>query len=118
MRRTKIVCTMGPSTDKDGVLKKLIENGMNVARFNFSHGDYEEHRRRFEELRRISAELDRPVAAMLDTKGPEIRLGLFKNGTEKLEAGQQFTLTTRNVEGDSQICSITYKDLPDRKSVV
>ena len=112
MRRTKIVCTMGPSTDKDGVLKKLIENGMNVARFNFSHGDYEEHRRRFEELRRISAELDRPVAAMLDTKGPEIRLGLFKNGTEKLEAGQQFTLTTRNVEGDSQICSITYKDLP------
>ncbi|MBQ8815181.1 MAG: pyruvate kinase [Lachnospiraceae bacterium] len=112
MRRTKIVCTMGPSTDQDGMLRQLIENGMNIARFNFSHGDYEEHRRRFDELRRICAELNKPVAAMLDTKGPEIRLGLFKNGSEKLTAGQTFILTTREVEGDNEISSITYKDLP------
>jgi len=112
MRRTKIVCTMGPSTEKDGVLRQLIENGMNIARFNFSHGDYEEHRIRFEELRSISAELGKPVAAMLDTKGPEIRLGLFKNGSEKLTVGQTFILTTREVEGDNEICSITYKELP------
>ena len=70
MRKTKIVCTLGPSTDKDGVLRQLIENGMDVARFNFSHGDYEEHRGRFEKLRALSKELDRPIAAMLDTKGP------------------------------------------------
>ena len=112
MRNTKIVCTLGPSTDKDGVLRALIENGMNVARFNFSHGDYDEHRRRFEALRSLSKELDRPVAAMLDTKGPEIRLGTFKNGSENLVAGQKFTLTSREIEGTNEISSITYKELP------
>ena len=112
MRKTKIVCTLGPSTDKDGILRQLIENGMDVARFNFSHGDYDEHRGRFQQLRALSAELDRPVAAMLDTKGPEIRLGEFKNGTENLVTGQKFTLTSRKVEGTNEICSVTYKDLP------
>ena len=112
MRKTKIVCTMGPSTEKPGILRQLMENGMNVARFNFSHGDYEEHKARFDALRALSKELDLPVAAMLDTKGPEIRLKDFKNGTEMLEAGQTFTLTTRDVEGTKEICSITYKDLP------
>ena len=112
MRKTKIICTLGPSTDKEGVLRELIANGMNVARFNFSHGDYEEHKGRFDALRALSKELDLPVAAMLDTKGPEIRLKDFKNGTEMLEAGQTFTLTTREVEGTKEICSITYKDLP------
>ena len=112
MRKTKIVCTMGPSTEKPGILRQLMENGMNVARFNFSHGDYEEHKGRFNALRALSKELDLPVAAMLDTKGPEIRLKDFKNGTEMLEAGQTFTLTTRDVEGTKEICSITYKDLP------
>ena len=101
MRKTKIICTLGPSTDKDGVLRELIANGMNVARFNFSHL-----------LKSLREELGKPVAALLDTKGPEIRLKDFKNGTEMLEAGQTFTLTTRDVEGTKEICSITYKDLP------
>ena len=112
MRKTKIICTLGPSTDKDGVLRELVANGMNVARFNFSHGSYEEHEGRLDNLKAIRAELGKPVAALLDTKGPEIRLKEFKNGVEMLEAGQTFTLTTREVEGTKEICSITYKDLP------
>ena len=112
MRKTKIICTLGPSTDKDGVLRELIANGMNVARFNFSHGSHEEHKGRLDLLKSLREELGKPVAALLDTKGPEIRLKDFKNGTEMLEAGQTFTLTTRDVEGTKEICSITYKDLP------
>ena len=112
MRKTKIICTLGPSTDQEGVLRELVANGMNVARFNFSHGSHEEHLGRFEKLKAIREELGKPVAALLDTKGPEIRLKDFKNGTEMLEAGQTFTLTTREVEGTKEICSITYKDLP------
>ena len=112
MRKTKIICTLGPSTDQEGVLRELVANGMNVARFNFSHGSHEEHLGRFERLKAIREELGLPVAALLDTKGPEIRLRDFKNGTEMLEAGQTFTLTTREVEGTKEICSITYKDLP------
>ena len=112
MRKTKIICTLGPSTDKEGVLRELVANGMNVARFNFSHGSHEEHLGRLEKLKSIREELGKPVAALLDTKGPEIRLKDFKNGTEMLEAGQMFTLTTREVEGTKEICSITYKDLP------
>ena len=112
MRKTKIVCTMGPSTEKPGILRQLMENGMNVARFNFSHGDYEEHKGRFDALRALSKELDLPVAAMLDTKGPGIRLGTFKNGVEKLVTGQKFTLTSREVEGTNEICSVSYKELP------
>ena len=112
MRKTKIICTLGPSTDKEGVLRELIANGMNVARFNFSHGSHEEHLGRFEKLKALREELGKPVAALLDTKGPEIRLKDFKNGVENLVAGQTFTLTTRDVEGTNEICSITYKDLP------
>ena len=112
MRKTKIICTLGPSTDKGDVLHDLIANGMNVARFNFSHGSYEEHGGRLAKLKALREELGKPVAALLDTKGPEIRLKEFKNGVEMLEAGQTFTLTTREVEGTKEICSITYKDLP------
>ena len=112
MRKTKIVCTMGPSTDKPGILRQLLENGMDVARFNFSHGDYEEHKGRLDALRALTSEMDLPVAAMLDTKGPEIRLGVFANGSENLTTGQKFTLTTREVEGTNELCSVTYKDLP------
>ena len=112
MRKTKIICTLGPSTDKEGVLRDLIANGMNVARFNFSHGSHEEHLGRLETLKALREELGKPVAALLDTKGPEIRLKDFKNGVENLVAGQTFTLTTRDVEGTNEICSITYKDLP------
>ena len=112
MRKTKIICTLGPSTDKGDVLRDLIANGMNVARFNFSHGSYEEHGGRLAKLKALREELGKPVAALLDTKGPEIRLKDFKNGVENLVAGQTFTLTTRDVEGTNEICSITYKDLP------
>ena len=112
MRKTKIICTLGPSTDKDGVLRELIANGMNVARFNFSHGSHEEHKGRLDLLKSLREELGKPVAALLDTKGPEIRLKDFKNGVENLVAGQTFTLTTRDVEGTNEICSINYKDLP------
>ena len=112
MRKTKIICTLGPSTDKEGVLRELIANGMNVARFNFSHRSHEEHLGRLEKLKALREELGKPVAALLDTKGPEIRLKDFKNGVENLVAGQTFTLTTRDVEGTNEICSITYKDLP------
>ena len=95
MRKTKIVCTLGPATDREGVLRQLIENGMNVARFNFSHGDHAEHLGRLEAAQGTPSapELGVPVAAMLDTKGPEIRTGVFKNGSEKLVTGQKFTLT-------------------------
>ena len=112
MRKTKIICTLGPSTDKGDVLRELIANGMNVARFNFSHGSYEEHGGRLAKLKALREELGKPVAALLDTKGPEIRLKEFKTGVEMLEAGQTFTLTTREVEGTKEICSVTYKDLP------
>lgn len=112
MRKTKIICTLGPSTDKGDVLRDLIANGMNVVRFNFSHGSYEEHGGRLAKLKALREELGKPVAALLDTKGPEIRLKEFKNGVEMLEAGQTFTLTTREVEGTKEICSVTYKDLP------
>ena len=112
MRKTKIVCTLGPATDGEGVLREMMLAGMNVARFNFSHGSYEEHKGRLDMLKAIRAELNKPVAALLDTKGPEIRLKEFKNGVEMLEAGQTFTLTTREVEGTKEICSVTYKDLP------
>lgn len=112
MRKTKIICTLGPSTDRDGVLEALMQNGMNIARFNFSHGGHEEHRGRLVKLRELSEKLDCPVAAMLDTGGPEIRLGVLKNGAELLHSGQLFTLTTREIEGDGRICSVTYPELP------
>lgn len=117
MRKTKIVCTLGPSTDQPGILRQLLENGMNVARFNFSHGDYAEHKGRLDQLRALSKELDVSIPAMLDTKGPEIRLGEFENGKEQLTAGQKFILTSRNVKGTKKISSITYKDLPHDVSV-
>ncbi len=112
MRKTKIVCTLGPSTDREGVLREMIEAGMNVARFNFSHGSHEEHKARLEALKRLREELNRPVAAMLDTKGPEIRLKQFANGPVQLITGEEFTLTTVEVPGDAHRCSITYADLP------
>ena len=112
MRKTKIVCTLGPSTDNEEVLRAMIESGMDVARFNFSHGSHEEHKRRYETLDRLRRELGKPVATLLDTKGPEIRLRQLKEGKVQLTAGQEFTLTTRDVEGDETICAVTYKNLP------
>ena len=112
MRKTKIVCTLGPSTDREGVLREMIRAGMNVARFNFSHGTHAEHKVRLDALKALREELDAPVAAMLDTKGPEVRLKDFAGGRVHLTAGQEFTLTTVQVEGDAHRCSITYGELP------
>ena len=112
-RKTKIICTLGPSTDKGDVLRQLILEGMNVARFNFSHGSYEEQAGRLEKLVALRKELDRPVAALLDTKGPEIRLKDFTEGKVELTKGQTFTLTTDDIEGNVNRVAITYKDLPN-----
>ena len=112
-RKTKIICTLGPATDKGDVLRQLVTEGMNVARFNFSHGSYEEQKGRLDKLIALREELGRPVAALLDTKGPEIRLRDFKEGKVELKAGQTFTLTTEEVEGDASRVSITYKNLPN-----
>lgn len=112
MRRTKIICTIGPASESEENLREIMKAGMNVARFNFSHGSHAEHKRKFERIRKLREELHLPIATMLDTKGPEIRLKDFKNGKEMLEAGQKFTLTTREVEGTKDIVSVTYTDLP------
>lgn len=114
MIRTKIICTLGPATDNEDVLKKMIKAGMNVARFNFSHGDYESHTKRFNEVVKIRQQLCSPVATLLDTKGPEIRLGDFENpdGVE-IKSGDTFVLTTRECLGDSTKAYINYDRLPD-----
>ena len=117
IRKTKIICTMGPSTEKEGVLEKLMLAGMNVARFNFSHGDHEEQLGRLTKLRETRERLGLPVAALLDTKGPEIRLREFAEGKVMLKAGQTFTLTTEEVVGDEKRVSISYKNLPKDVSV-
>ncbi|MBR5306632.1 MAG: pyruvate kinase, partial [Oscillospiraceae bacterium] len=110
MRKTKIVCTLGPSTDAPGVLKQVMEAGMNVARFNFSHATHEEHLERLKKVRAVRTELGLYVATLLDTKGPEIRVCKFKNGSIELKEGDKFRLTTRDIEGDENIVSVTYKD--------
>ena len=112
MRKTKIVCTMGPATADDNVLREMMKSGMNVARQNFSHGDHESHKKVFEQIKRIREELGLPVASLLDTKGPEVRVKQFKNGKAELKDGSTFTLTTNEVEGDEKQVSITYKNLP------
>lgn len=111
MRKTKIICTLGPATDREGILKELMLSGMNVARMNFSHGSYEEHLTRIEAVKKLRSELGLPIAILLDTKGPEIRLQTFKEGKILLKEGQEFTLTTKDLEGDENIVSITYKNL-------
>ncbi|MBR0410805.1 MAG: pyruvate kinase [Eubacterium sp.] len=112
MRKTKIICTLGPATDKGDVLEQLILNGMDVARFNFSHGTHEEQKGRMDRLKEMRKKLNVPIASLLDTKGPEIRIGTFGDDSIKLEPGQEFTLTTREVAGNKKIVSITYKNLP------
>lgn len=113
MRRTKIICTLGPATDQGDVLKGMMKAGMNVARFNFSHGSHEEHKTRIEMVKAVRAELGLPIGLMLDTKGPEIRTKTYKDGKIEIQEGQEFTLTTRDIEGDSTIVSINYTGLPD-----
>ncbi len=118
MRRTKIVGTIGPASESKEVLTSLVKAGLNVMRLNFSHGDHEEHLAKVKTLREINAELGTSVAFMLDTKGPEIRTGVFADGEKhKLVKGNKFTLTTRDIEGDDNILSVTYKKLPEDLSV-
>ncbi len=112
MRKTKIVCTLGPATDNYQTLKRLVKAGMNVARINMSHGSYEEHAARIEMVRKAREELGQAVAVMLDTKGPEIRVRTFEGGKAYLTDGNYFTLTTEECEGNNARVSITYKDLP------
>jgi len=113
VRKTKIICTMGPATDDENILRLLIEGGMNVARINMSHGTHEQQRVRIDKIKKMRDELKKPVALLLDTKGPEIRTGNFKNGKELLKTGQTFTFMTSEVEGTDKCCSITFKGLPD-----
>jgi pyruvate kinase len=112
MRKTKIICTLGPSTDDENILRELMINGMDVARVNMSHGNYEEHTVRINMLKKLRKELNLPVALLLDTKGPEIRIGKLSSSNTMLEDGQKFTLTTESIEGNSEICGITFNNLP------
>ncbi len=113
MKRTKIICTMGPNTNDKELLKSLALNGMDIARFNFSHGDHEEQLGRVKLLREVREEIGKPIAMLLDTKGPEIRTGVLKDEKKvTLVEGGTYTLTTREVVGDETICSITYTGLP------
>lgn len=112
MRKTKIVCTLGPATNDVEIMKQLIHNGMDAARINFSHGTYETHAETIAKLKQAREELNAPIPLILDTKGPEIRVKTFKEDKVRLEEDATFTLTTREVEGDVNIVSVTYADLP------
>lgn len=112
MRKTKIVCTLGPATNDVEIMKQLIQNGMDAARINFSHGTYETHAETIAKLKQAREELNAPIPLILDTKGPEIRVKTFKEDKVRLEEDATFTLTTREVEGDVHIVSVTYADLP------
>lgn len=111
MRKTKIVCTLGPATDDENVLRQLMLEGMSVARMNFSHGSHEEQKKRLDMVKKLRKELGLPVAALLDTKGPEIRIGDIEGGKVELKKGQTFVLTTEDIVGNAEIVSITYKQL-------
>ncbi|MCI6857832.1 MAG: pyruvate kinase [Eubacterium sp.] len=111
MRKTKIICTLGPATDQGDVLEQLMLSGMNVARLNFSHDTYENQKKRMDKVKALRQKHNLPVACLLDTKGPEVRLKTFKDKKVTLERGQEFCLTTRDVEGTKEIVSVTHKDL-------
>ena len=113
MRKTKIVCTIGPATDNEAVMRELMISGMNVARFNFSHGDYETHKKRFEMVNKLRNELGMPIATLMDTKGPEIRLGRFTDDKPvEIFDGDTYVLTTNDVTCTNKIGSISFKNLP------
>ena len=117
MRKTKIVCTIGPASKERETLKKMLQAGMNVARVNFSHGTHKDHKETIETFRSVRDELGVPAAVLLDTRGPEIRIKDFKNGQEVLEHGQRFIITTREIMGTKEIVSVTYKDFPKEVNV-
>ena len=111
VKRTKIVCTLGPASDSEEILTKLIENGLNVCRFNFSHGSHEEHKVRMDTVKKVREKLNKPIAILLDTKGPEIRTGQFAEPEVLLEEGNEFTITMKDVIGTKDICTVSYKGL-------
>ena len=111
MRRTKIICTLGPAVDNEEILKKLMLNGMDVARMNFSHGTHEQHKKRIDMFKRVRDSLELPIALLLDTKGPEIRTGNFNENNVVLKMGESFILTPEDIAGDNTRTSITYKEL-------
>ena len=112
MKKTKIVCTIGPASEKEEVLRELFIKGLNVARLNFSHGSHEEHKKRIDSIKKLREELELPIGIMLDTKGPEIRIGTFKEEEIELEDGDIFTLTTRDIVGDKTQVHVSYEELP------
>lgn len=111
MRRTKIVCTLGPASDNEEILRKMMLGGMNVARMNFSHGNHEQHKKRADLFKKIRNELGLPIPLLLDTKGPEIRTGDFKDGQVSLQEDNEFILVNKDIIGDEKSCTITYKEL-------
>ena len=108
MKKTKIICTIGPATDRPGVLEQMIQNGMNVARLNFSHGEHADHQIRIDQVKQLREKLGEPIAILLDTKGPEIRTRDLKDGKAELVEGQEFTLTTNQEMGDNTRVSVSY----------
>ncbi len=117
MKKTKMVCTLGPASDSKEILTKMIQGGLNVARLNFSHGSHEEHAGRIQRIKEVRKELNIPVALMLDTKGPEIRTGDLKEGKVTLETGKKIVLTSEQIVGDADRVSVSYEGLPDDLSV-
>ncbi len=117
MRKTKIICTIGPSSSDEATLTKMCMAGMNVARLNFSHGTHEEHQEKIDLIKKVREEMDIPLAIMLDTKGPEYRIKTFKNNSVELSDGDKFTFTTNDIEGDETIVGVNYKGLVNDLSI-
>ena len=113
MRKTKIVCTIGPASEDPAVFREMCLSGLNVARLNLSHGTHEEHQKKIDMIKAVREELDLPIAIMLDTKGPEYRIGTFRDGKITLTDGADFTFTTRDIPGDEHIVSVSYKGLTE-----
>ncbi|MBF0995114.1 MAG: pyruvate kinase, partial [Lachnospiraceae bacterium] len=112
MRKTKIICTIGPASEDEEILEKMVKAGMNVARLNFSHGTHEEHQKKIITIKKLRERMGVPIAIMLDTKGPEYRIGTFADHKIELKEGDTFIFTAREVEGDQEKVSVSYKDLP------
>lgn len=117
MRKTKIVCTIGPASSSEETLREMCLAGMNVARLNFSHGTHEAHLKTLETIKKVRSEMGLPIAVLLDTKGPEYRIGVFENGKIQLNAGDEFTFTSDNITGNEKRVSVSYKELPKELSV-
>lgn len=116
MRKTKIICTIGPACEDEETLTKMCMAGMNVARLNFSHGTHEEHKKKIELIKMVRERLGLPIAIMLDTKGPEYRIGMFENKSVSLKEGDRFIFTTDDVMGNTQMVSVNYKHLTEELS--